>query len=159
MKKTIVCLITALVFVSGCGVPGGGNKHLAGKVQHYHTEGEDLLFVVFTDVPKDVVPMDSNLEHLPLAGSSWKGHIKAKGYHSVEYSSDSESLELCENTFSLGDGRVFLVAADANLPEPKVTQIKLDAAQTAEFQKQWEISKEQGLEALAAGPRVQAFLE
>jgi hypothetical protein len=159
MKKIVACLITTFVFVSGCGIPGGGNKHLAGKVQHYHTKGEELLFVIFTDVPKDVVPIDSYMENLPLAGSSWKGRIKAEGYHPVEYSSDSESLELCENTYSLDDGRVFLVAADANLPEPKVTQIKLDAAQTAEFQKQWEISKEQGLKALAESEQVRTFLE
>jgi hypothetical protein len=159
MYKSFVCLLTALVFASGCGVPGGGNKHLGGKIQHYHTKGDELLFVIFTDVPTEVSPRDAYMEHLPLQSSPWKGHIKAEGYHPVEYSSDSETLELCENTYSLGGGRVFLVAADANLPEPKVTQIKLDAAQTAEFQKQWAISKEQGLEALAECDQVQAFLQ
>jgi hypothetical protein len=49
MKKIVACLSTALVFVSGCGVPGGGNKHLGGKVQHYHSitaEGAIVLTMI-----------------------------------------------------------------------------------------------------------------
>jgi hypothetical protein len=146
------------MLVAGCGVPGGGNKSLAGKVQHYHTKGKDLLFVIFTDVPTGTNPMDSYMEHLPSGGSSWKGRIRAEGYHPIEYRSDSQTLELCEDTYSLSDGRVFLVAADENAPEPKVTQIKLDAPQTAAFESQWKVSKERGLEELASSQQVREFL-
>jgi hypothetical protein len=34
MKDIVACLILVPVFVANCGVPGSGNKHLAGKVQH-----------------------------------------------------------------------------------------------------------------------------
>ena len=117
---TLVCILPAM----GCGAAAGsGGRLIQGEtdlVACHGTQGNDVVFVIFSDL----MGGDSS-EGYGTRGSgsarSWYGSISPKDGEAIRYESDGTTLDLDGTQYSLADGRVFCVTKSKG--ELKIAQL------------------------------------
>ncbi len=160
LMSCVALFVAGAICLAGCSVNTTGYSEAQGQRLHYHSSGEDLHFVLFTNIYEDAAGKshEGSSDFLTL-----KGFLRKDGYLPVEYRSNGRTLTLSgknyELDYALDKGRIFLVDARPYQSSPIVTQINLSPDEEAVFLAQWRQSKSDAVESLAADPRVKQFLD
>lgn len=148
-------LITVVIYMVSCSSSTIGYSQSHGKKLHYYGTADEMRFVMFTNIDEALPKSEEgNSEYLSLTG-----FLRTDGYLPIEYRSNGRTLTICGKNYALDAGRIFLVDARPNQSSPVVTQIKLSPEEEAAFLEQWQLSKTDSVQALAADPRIKQFLD
>lgn len=158
LTSVFALLVAGVLCQGGCGIPGGGITQTEGKSLHYHTRGDDLHFVLYTNIDADVSWSQQEESNYPLLPYPWKGYLQTPGYLKVEYRSGRRTLTLCGEDYDLSEGRIFLVDALSNKPSPVVTQLILSPEEETALVEQLKGSF-MNADVPIDDPRVRAFLD